>query len=968
MHRLLAATILSLWLASETTPAQTHWSPPAYFSLPKGYEVVEAGQGWGFTIDLVPVGESPQKFPLARMAFLISESTPNQIAQQLFKVDDQVLAAAGWDLLGSEAIEHTFFLDETEEGEEGDPIERKCSGQLLSYQQKEDPDQKASMQIFAWDESNGSIGVLRTFAASKSETDSVDVFIRSLSTSGISPYTTRKVQQDGYSFTIPITAAYQSEKSPNNESIYQITHSSGTVQMIVGEPLDAIESVNLAEVRENAIKRFKEMEKNGLGTALPPRSIPLLRGSRLIPQSKFSWQAQGQESVEISTVAFAMEKRIVLLRTYPNPGASAECTSILESLARGGLRGKKSIPIDWNMLDLPHVHARIPQGFDAKWESVNKQPGLLLFLPESSTSMWMGSRAVAKGENLQQELRQALVEYLENNTISSDLDSFVADTTVISIEEDYGGFYDEIDCELARIRFIYKAEGTSRVSTAIARQFEEDVYISILDADSGDQKSMEQLQLKMAEHAIQGLKGTFVPINNGRFPLKYPRGNWVVLSHGGGSMSEAKLFSPSGVLKIKHSMISENMLDKANAYAATIYELVQERSQVLKKFGQAKPSVKSMRFLGSKLGQWHSFSYNQQENTRIISGSVWFDERNRYQLIADYMYPPDPANLAETDFMAAFEQLEIDRVAGNVVPEKLDTWPLPYGGTWMQVPRSLKIVDFKGVPSGFAFAVEAHDAQDWTIRHDTFLAPESLSDEDVFAYLWEYAKETNWAVFEGPQATSFSAELFGEIVPGREKAGLTSQNQSWIVRHLIHRQGRICRSLTLRGSEMALESILPTFDFIRKSMTRADGFITAPAAQETQQISLADGVTWTIPKEYSNPVVLENGATSYMAEGFGELRHQKLAKAEHRPYFGLSILGMKEGQPVPSLAEAKKLGTPFILEHHNHLHAALAFSIEGFPAAITVVPLGKVDHIVMVSSTSKPIVDLAQIIQGWPVE
>ncbi len=966
MFRLPFTFLVAILVLASPSKGQNFWGPGISMPVPEGYQAVESGLGWGYAVDLIPSAGAANDLSLVRVVLLNSDRSATEIATEYWGLESPMLGQAGWDLAGpSTEVVRTFLAS----GEEED---KECSGQLIQLVKPADSSQTAKIQLFAWTEANGSIGVCRTFARGAEQEQLVAEVLDQLSTSGISPTSERRVTMEGITLSIPVTAQCQTQKTANGEIFFGMATAVGGAEVLVGPQQQQLSNGTLDTFRWNAVNRFKLMEDQGAGKRGEQRKSFALCGSELIPITELPWTPTGQAEVRLSIAAINLNDRPVLIQVIPTPGMEKQSRALLDGLMNGKINAGGSRQPNWDAAQFANCFTLIPEGFHSDSQLNGDVLGLNLGKSGMSFNLWLGQWPTLEEESGADALRRAFSAYLERRYVEHTAEQ-LQESTVEIFPDDMGGFGDRLSEQVPAFRIQVDDRDIPRVYSAMIYNAGRSWIAVMGNTDLPEQTALEKMMRMSLENArSEGgtSKGKLRGLINGRVPLKFPAEDWVVWSTGSGKDSEARLYHQDGFVRVRHREKNQSEANSKDDYPFTLGTMNYEQSAIGSLIKDKTVTMKGLRYIGGKLRHWVGFDYLRDDIVRRRAGSIWLDDEYRYDFMADFPFTGTAEPYGHAEFWTALDQLEIDGVVGSSLPEDLESWPIPYGGAWHQVPHGLGVFDLNGLDSGFAVGVQPKKGDDWTLQLHTFLFDAAKSDEEVFAHLWKNGKQVKWQgssdPSNAPEATDVGLMLFGAELKGQRRAGEMGRGTPYIVEHYIHRDGDVVRTWSLYGTTLALNSVRPMLDRVRASAELATGVVAGKLAEKPSDGDLGDGVICKLHPRWLDRQASDSNVTWLDTTALSQLQVVTLEDKGNQISMALDSIGVVAGQPLPKLEDLKKTTEPFLLNVHGKLYSANTFVVDEVPAAFAMVPANGKDRVVMVLMAVDLKQDLADVFAGWP--
>lgn len=976
MRALLSLAFLALFLSPTLKAQDSFWGPACTLQAPEGYKVVESGQGWGYTIDLVPKAEGAQtSLSLLRVGFVLQAESADSLVQQLWGVEGPQLAQAGWELAGqSETIQRTIITASFEEFEDGEepPADKQCTGQRLTLKSTVNPDRRAEVEYFAWVEANGSFGFARSFAEGEAQQASVVTAFSELSTWGITENSHRNVHVHGIGFSIPAFAQHEVNDGGNGGLLLRVGFAEGVFDILVGakDPdnadLQAQNSIN------GLLPRFDQFVLQGLGELSGRRMGWVNYRNELRKHLVFDWSPTGGESIQIHAVSMVLNDHAVIFQAQSVPGQGAALGDRLLRLIRGGLAVPgRSDHERWNAVQFREYATSVPVEVTATWLPLLGEPGLLLGKGGLDFGLWMSCFDYEKEAELPQALRGWMQAYLEQQGLIVDPSRIQASMHDIYPEEDaFSIVGDPIPSTVPRIEYRDESGDQPRIYFASLLPFRDSCAVAIVDAHPADQVAAERLAVGALERAMfesSGAQGALQYIHRASFPLRYPGKEFTAWSAEGAGGSSSRLFHAEGELELLDYELNEVSAKGFNAHAATKSALEYERSRCMREGESATPISMSKRMLGGQLRDWHGFSSSRDGVSQTHAVSVWRSEGRRFRLMAHYRddLASPPA------FLASLNRCQIDDTVGRAGVASLPTFPVPFGGMWGDIPEAIGLSDALGIATGFGVILHAPVEQDWSVYVRAFLVKEPGSEEQAFDMLWATGPHEDWQDGVVPEVSLDQVEWLGQTVTVQRRTGQLRTGHSFSVAHAVHFSDRVCRSWTVRGSDFALESLTEVLDSMRNSFEIVSDIATAPPREgQRNRYSIGD-LQWEVSADFkaTSSEATANEANSHAFEsqtGLCELLQIEMPDEQAWTLGLMEAAGMLVNGKVVSRADARKLITPKLVNIHGQLRPAIRFSHDNVEVAMAIASAGEKSHAVMAFLSLDPMQDLVQALHGWP--
>ena len=967
MRRLLVAAIA--WVLATVAQAQEDkfWGPGINMPIPAGYQVVDNGLGWGYAVDLVPASGKGEILSLVRVIMVPTERGANEVVQEYWGLESPQLGQAGWQLTGtSTEIKRTFLAS----GEEED---KDCTGQLIKLAQSADAAQTAQMQLFAWKEANGCVGICRTFARTEEKIAAVNEVLDQLSTFGITATSERKVEVEGLSLSIPVAAAFQTQETESGDTYAGVVTGVGSVEILIGKPTVALNKSTLDTLRFNGIQRFRAAEEQGMGKRGAQRSTVCLRGSEFVTLSELEWTQKDQPTAVIYAASLALNDRPVLLQTVPGPGQSALCRTLLEDFVGGKLRGKKSVQPNWDAIQFANSFMLIPEGIVSDWQPFGDLPGLGLSKQGYGVALWAGQLKAESLSDVGEELRAGFLQFMEARGVEFDEQKLESGRREITPGDAAMGFGDPFPMEVPFMRYRTELHGKERVFSAVAAEAGRHVIAVMSNCLAADENSIDSVLRGIAEraNADSNFRSELRRPINGSFPVQYDPAGWAVWSTGSGKQSEVKMYRAEGELKFRHKLMDEDEAKNPMPYSTSLGTMNYERSAMTANLAKVSRQMMGKRYIGGSLRDWIGFDYNLNGELRRKVGGVWFTEKDRYDYQADFLYNPYVKPFGQSDFWEILDQLEMDYVVGTQVTEVADTWHIPYGGAWWTTPAVVAIKDYNGFESGFAMAVTPQDGSDWELISHTFDFDADKGDEEVFAYLWENDVPQEWLkdseTGEIPAVQEAKLNVFGKELVGQRRIGRLKGQLPYMREHFIHRDGSVVRTWSLRGSTLALRSMQSILDQIRTSTSLSDGLVLGKLAADATEQDAGDGLMIKLKPSFGESSEESKGVKSWFdGEEFTQLQIASFDKRKNRISAALESIGTFAENPITELEKLKEICEPFLVRVNGRLFSANTFTLDGAPAVMSMITHDKAERVIMLIMAPDPKADLANVLAGWP--
>lgn len=954
-----ALVLLALVVLAPATAAQQYTGPTAQFPVPEGWRTVETGLGGAFAVDLLPVSEADpaRPLPLARFIFVPEAESANALAQEFWNGESGKLGAGGWQVdEGSGPVER--LIPSVREQD------RTCGGQRIRLRHAQDAGRTATCLLFAWAEADGSFGAVLTYSEDAAEDAAVASILDGLRTDGLAENAVRTIDVDGLTLRIPLIAQVTQQKQDNGDILLRLGDRDGHTEVVVG-PAGGAGAAQFPTLRRNMRQRLDEAEKQGHGTRGDSRTAWVLRHAEVVPILVDGWAAEGQPSTTVRSTAFPVDGRVVMVQRWSVADRQEASRETFRQLVANGI-GKAPRYPDWHGVQLPQARAAVPAFDNAEREDLGEIAGLRLTTEHDGPWVTLasvpfdgerdGARLVV--EQLEAYLGDALRVGGENALSAEEGEIELADGMIMPTGEPETATVWRASCVTRErhARFRY---------TATLRPFAHHALLIFGVSDVRDAGCVSEVVDTIAARASAPFRfrrdDGLTPIENGRFPLAFPREEWIAWSHGGGEESAATLLHATGKVRAVHMTLSEAAREAFDASGETRAQLSYLRSGMIMDHKSPGLRVAAQRMLGGALRDWHGFDYTFGETERRCAGGVWLSGEDRLLLTVDHRQDDAAA------FAAAFDELAIDGFRGSDGVGELASRPLPYAGMWLSIPVGMGLADRDSLDGGVAAGVTAPSQADWSALVHVFRPSDpEVEDGVLLTRLLRHGLRSDWDQATVRTDTSFVATWHGEPVPAARMRGRLLGGREYRIEARLLRRGDLVHAWVVRGDALALDSLRPVLDRIAESIEIEAGALATRAPNKETTGHDLDAGTWKLPAVYDAQE--DQGMWVFFnLDTLGELVYQAVPKNQNRVADALDLLDETLTTNDAKDPAARELVSTALVELGGRLHPATQFDMQGSLGAVVVLSGEKNRHVVLAHLCDDPLDALLTAVHGFPL-